>query len=95
MIIGDQLVLCSDTMNVHLHACLDRSAGSGLLFHAGAGAQSGTQRLVQLPRKLRVLSEWGDEVCKEPCGSFRTANLGDGESTLYWLSANGKRLGGR
>jgi hypothetical protein len=65
------------------------SAGSGLLFHAGAGVQSGSQRLVKLPRKLRVRSEWGDDVCKEPCSSFLTDKLGDGESTLYWVSANG------
>lgn len=69
------------------HADAVEAAASGLLFHAGAGEQSGRQRRVTLPSKLLVKSEFSEVVCSEPCDSFLTPPLAEGESILYWVSA--------
>lgn len=67
---------------------------SALLYHAGASAggavQAGRRRQVTLPQKLAVKSEWGEDVCTsaQPCDSFSTPALQDGESVLYWLSSD-------
>jgi hypothetical protein len=75
----------TDDEPTDLHADTVEAAASGLLVHAGAGKQSGSQRSIQLPSSLLVTSEWGDVVCSEPCASFLTPTLMDGESILYWV----------
>ena len=75
----------ADGSAVDLHADTVEAAATGLLFHAGAGQQSGSRRVVQLPGGLLVTSEWGDVVCSKPCVSFLTPPLMDGESILYWV----------
>lgn len=84
-----------------LHADHVEVSGAGLYYHAGganAPSETGTgtgtaptvgqSRVVTLPGKFAVQSEWGDEVCSAaaPCSSFATPPLVVGGNILYWLT---------